>query len=558
MRKRRRRLWWLIIPLLLIGGFYLLNSRFLWFPLPWQVVPGPQFVEGQPPTVDGATPLVESSPVQRAADFIPDLTVGGKLAFRTVYELKAPFDETVENVFIENGAMVRASDPLVALQIDQVSEELSSAWLELTKQRQALADLVKESSITSLMEANAELLAAQEELRNLEDGPSTADIRAAQLAISDAQLAYEELLARNDPNSTEVRQARFNLRQAENEVQRTQTAYDAVAWRGDIAASAEASALQNATVAYENARDAYEDAIKPPTDLEEQKAQNAIAQAQSAYDKLFTAATPAQIEQAKVRVVKAEEKLSEVREGPTSLAVQEVESAVTTALSRVEELRAKLQRANGLLAPVDGQVVKLPVSAGDVVKEGDTLAIVVVPDEFKLTLAVSELFILRIETGMTVQIALDVLPDQPLTGTVTVIAPPEVETDSESNTTVPSGSSQLTTYPVTVVVNNTVANDTSAVSQLRAGMSAQVTFIGSNQLPAESWLVPTNGVEIIGEGQGVVQLLRGETSAPLTVEVTDRTQGEWVVVVSSDLQEGDMVVGSTASFLDQQRSPFGP
>lgn len=554
-KRRRRRIWWLVLFLfLLLVGFYVANRRFRWIPLPGQPAAEMPFGEGMPGAIDPVTgmPFPQSSPVQRAVDFIPDLTVGGKLEFRTVYEIKAPFDETVEAVRVENGAMVAAGAPLISLQIDTLNDELNSAWLDLTRARQTLSDLVKTTSTTALMEAKAELLAAQEDLEQLEDGPSAADTRAAQLAISDAQLAYEELINRNDPNAKAVREARYNLRQQENEVQRAQTAYNAVAWRGDVAASAEAAALQSATIAYENARDAYEEASKPPTELEVQKALNAIAQAQSAYDKLFSEATAAQIEQAKVRVAKAEDTLADVQAGPTSLATQEAENGVMTALNRVEEIRTKLRRANGLQAPVDGQVVKLSVSAGDVVKEGDTVAVVVVPDEFKLTLAVSELFILRIESGMPVAIALDVLPGEPLTGTVSVIAPPEVQTD-DTTTIGQSGGTQLTTYAVTVVVR-----DSAATARLRAGMSAQVTFVGSNQLPPNSWLVPANGLELQRAGVGIVQLLRDGTPTPLEVEVTDITQGEWVVVVSTELAEGDLVEGTTASFLDQQRNPFGP
>lgn len=554
-RRRRRRIWWLLfLLLLLLVGLYFVNRWFQWIPLPGQPSEELRFDEGMPGAIDPTTglPFSETSPVQRAVDFIPDLTVGGKLEFRTIYEIKAPFDETVDAVWVENGAMVAAGDPLVALQTDSLNNDLSSAWLELTKARQALRDLVKASSTTALMEANAELLAAQEELRKLEEGPSTADVRAAQLTISDAQLAYEELTKRNDPNAKEVRQARFNLRQQENEVQRAQTAYNAIAWRGDIAASAEAAALQSATIAFENARDAYDEAIKPPTELELQKAQNAIAQAQSAYDKLFTEATAAQIEQAKVRVAKAEDALAEVQAGPTSLATQEAENNVVTALNRVEELRTKLQRASGLQAPIAGQVVKLAVSAGDVAKEGDTLAIVVAPDEFKVVLAVSELYILRIAQGMPVNIILDVLPGQPLSGTVSVITPPEVQTDDNASLN-QSGSTQLTTYPVTVIVG-----EGETVTQLRAGMSAQVTFVGSNQLPPDSWLVPLNGLEMQGADRGVVQVMRDGTPTPLAVEVTDITQGEWVVVVSPTLTDADLVLGSTSSFLDQQQSPFGP
>jgi len=535
--------------LALLGALYGLNLRFLWFPLPWQTGSQEIFLEGQPPGM----PMIESSPVQRAADFIPDLTVSGKLEFRTLYEVKAPFDENIAAVYVENGALVAAGDPLVALDVDQLGEQLNTAWLDLTAKRQALADLMAESSPLALMEANAELLTAQEALDKLEKGPGAADMRSAQLAISTAQLTYAELLARNDPNSTEVREARYALREAENSVQRAQTAYNAISWKGDIAASSEAAALQSATIAHERARTAYEKAIKPPSDLEVQKAQNTIASAQSAYDALFET-TPAQIEQAKVNVAKAQEKVTAVENGPTPLKVQEAEGQVLEALNTLEGIRSKLLNTANLRAPVGGQVVKLSAKTGQVVKEGDTLAVLVVPDEFKLTLAVSELYILRIAPGMAVAIALDVLPTEPLTGTVTSIAPPAVQTESDSANSGVQGGTQFTTYPVTVTVGDGPLN-----ARLRAGMSTQVTFIGSNQLPADSWLVPLSAIETQAGGVGTIQVLRGETPTALDVQVTDQTQGEWVVVISSELQDGDMIVGATASFLDMQSSnPFGP
>lgn len=548
---RRRWLWWLMGLIALLGMLYWLNARFHWLPLPWQIEPQTTLVEDQPPGI----PLIATTPVQRAADFIPDLTVGGKLEFRTVYELKAPFEESVAVVHVENGALVTAGDPLLALNVEQLNEEISSAWLDLTAKRQALADLMEEGSAVAVMEAKAELLTAQEELEKLEEGPVAADISDAQLAISEAQLAYEELLARNDPNADNVREARYALREAENTLQRAQTAYNAVSWKGDIAASSEASALQSATIAHESASDAYAEAIKPPTEIEVQKAQNAIAQARNAYDKLFTAATPAQIEQAKVRVAKAQEALTEIENGPPPLKVQEAEGQVVEALNRLETLRGQLVNTANLRAPVDGQVVKLVAKPGQVVNEGDTVAVLVVPNQFKLTLAVSELYILRIEPGMAVRIALDVLPAETLTGTVVTIAPPEVQTDSSQTTggSAPGGSAQFTTYGVTVAVD-----DGPLTQRLRAGMSAQVTFIGSNQVPANGWLVPSNALENPAAGMGTIQVMRGETPTPIEVEVTEQTQGEWVVVISTELQDGDMVVGSTTSFLDMQSTgPFG-
>lgn len=556
MQRKRRRLWrwlgWLLGMVALLALLYFLNERFLWVSLPWQAGTEQLMGEGQPPDM----PLVETVPVERAADFIPDLTVSGKLEFRSIYELKAPFDGTIATVQVTAGDLVTITQPLVALNVDKLQQDVNTAWREVTAKRQALADLMAENSSIAVMEAKAALLTAQEELDKLEKGPPAAETQSAQLAISEAKLAYEELMARNDPNSSKVRDARYALRGAEDGVQRAQTAYNAISWKGDIAASSEAAALQTATIAYEQAKSAYEEAVKPPTDLEVQKAQNVIAQAQSAYDKLFTAATPAQVEQAKVNVAKAQEKVTSAENGPPPLKVQEAEGAIVDALNQWEILRNKLLNTATLRAPVDGQVVKVAAKPGQAVKEGDTLAVLVLPDEFKLTLAVSELYILHIEPGMAVQIALDVLPGETLSGTVVTIAPPEVQTDNSQSSSggAPGGSTQFTTYAVTVAVG-----EQPAAQRLRAGMSAQATFVGSNQLPPNAWLVPANAIENQQDGVGTIKLMRGDTPTPLEVEVTEQTQGEAVVVVSEELQQGDMVVGSMASFLDtQSMGPFGP
>lgn len=554
MRRKRSRLWrwlgWLTGIGALVALLYGLNARFLWWPLPWQTSDEVMLAEGQP----SDAPAISTVPVERAADFIPDLTVSGKLEFRSIYEVKAPFDETVDNVQVAAGDLVTMTQPLVALSVDKLQQDLNTAWRELTAKRQALTDLMAENSEIAVMEANAALLAAQEELTKVVKGPAAAEIQSAQLAVSEAKLAYEELLARNDPNSSKVREARFALKEAETGVQRAQMAYNAISWKGDIAASSEAAALQSATIGYERAQSAYDETVKAPTDLEVQKAQNAIAQAQSAYDKLFTAATPAQLEQAKVNVAKAQEKLTAVENGPPALKVQEAEGEIVDALNRWESVRNKLLNTATLRAPVNGQVVKVAAKPGQAVKEGDTLAVLVIPDEFKLNLAVSELYILRITPAMAVQITLDVLPGETLTGTVVTIAPPDVQLDNSQNNTSAGSGSQFTTYAVTVAVG-----DQPLTQRLRAGMSAQATFVGSNQLPPNAWLVPTNALENQQDGMGTIQLMRGDTPTPLEVEVTEQTQGEAVVVISDELQEGDLVVGSMASFLDaQSASPFGP
>ena len=545
--KRRKWIWRgliFLVVLILLGG----GAAWMGF-LP---LPGSQenaFPEGEfPPEA-----FIQTVPVQRAEDFIADLIVSGRLALRNVNEIKAPFDETIAQASVEVGSRVAAGDLLVRLDRRELSTQLDSAWFELTKTRLALAELVEPPSDLEMLEANAELLNAQEALDKLVDGPSATETSGASVAIQEAQAAYDELLARNDPNSAKVRQARYSLRQAENGLQRAQTAYNAVSWRGDLGALAESSALQGATISFESARSAFEEATKAPTDLELKQAQLAIDRARNEYNKLFEEATPGAIEQARATVAKAEERIDGLKRGASPQKIAEAEVTVLDALTKLEDARLKLLKGSDLTAPIEGVVTKLAATVGQLVKEGDTVAVVAAPDQFELTLTVDENSILQLSEEMLVQISVDVAPDASISGRVSYIASVDSNSlsQSENDSGVSTGGSEPAKYPVTVEVDDTTVPDS-----LRAGMNVQVTFLGSSQLPPNSWLVPANAIEPAEEGFGTIEILRGDAPESLQVEVTKQTQGEWVVVVSEELQDGDQVLGSVSSFLNED--PFGP
>ncbi|MEZ4860762.1 MAG: HlyD family efflux transporter periplasmic adaptor subunit [Caldilineaceae bacterium] len=492
------------------------------------------------------TDVIPTVPVQRADRLIQDLQLTGKLTLSTVREVKAPFGEAIATINVAVGDMVQTGDVLATLDRAQLSSDLDSAWLELTNARQALVDLMAPSTDVEKMAAQADLLAAQEDLTTLEEGPAATDVSAAALAIQDAQLTLQELQNRNDPNSTEVRQARYNLQKAENAVHDAQVAYDAVSWRGEGAAT-EASALQNATISLESTRLTYEEAIAPPDALALQKAQLAVTQAQNNYNQLFKAATPAQLTQAQVRVTEAQDALQQLEDGPSDQEIQQAEATVLASLTAFEETRTDLLSGSDLVAPLAGLVTQIPVSEGAVVERGDTVAVVAALDSFEINLSVSEEYILLLKEQMPVAIAVDVAPNLPITGTVAYIARVDTNSFSQNESTAASGNNSPGSYPVRVDVL-----DSPALSDLRAGMNVQVTFLGSNQLPPNSWLVPANSIRR-GRGDNAtatIQILRGETPEPLAVTVTDITQGEWQVVVSPDLSERDRVVGTVTSFLD--------
>ena len=121
MRFLRRLLIWLLVIVLLLTGAAYANAIFGWIALPWLQLPGmPQtteigLVEGVPIDVVGMEEVPPEAmmgpagvPVQRADVFLLDLKVNGKLEFRTINEIKAPFEETVTTVDTELGKSVNA------------------------------------------------------------------------------------------------------------------------------------------------------------------------------------------------------------------------------------------------------------------------------------------------------------------------------------------------------------------------------------------------------------------------------------------------------------------
>lgn len=128
-------------------------------------------------------------------------------------------------------------------------------------------------------------------------------------------------------------------------------------------------------------------------------------------------------------------------------------------------------------------------------------------------------------------------PAEPVAGTVSAIAPA-----SESV-------SGVVNYPVTVHLGETLQG------KVRPGMTAVATLLAEDV--ADGWLVPTSSIRE-RDGDMVVMVMRNGQPAPITVTI-GQVQGEWTVVYSPDLAAGDTVIGSTASFVDEENQfQFGP
>jgi HlyD family secretion protein len=173
-------------------------------------------------------------------------------------------------------------------------------------------------------------------------------------------------------------------------------------------------------------------------------------------------------------------------------------------------------------------------------KVGAGLGAVTLADlnDLELTVNVAEVDIGEIYLDQRAEITVDALPDKVFSGVVARIAP---SSESESG---------VVNYPVTIRLTDT------DLLGVRPGMTAVADILGDEM--ADSWLVPTTAVRERG-GNTMVMILRDGQPTPIRV-TTQGSQGEWTVVQSAELQEGDQAIGAVSSFLDQDEEfrGFGP
>lgn len=165
-------------------------------------------------------------------------------------------------------------------------------------------------------EANLALLQAQIES---EEAPALAgDIAEARANLTSAQAELARLL--DLPSEEAITQAAADLRLREIELQQAQEAYDAVAYAEGVGMSPQAAELQRATLNFERAQAAYNEATKPATESQVAAARFNVVQAQNRLDKLLSgprselkAVNEARLTEAQLQVTEAQENLLKAR-----------------------------------------------------------------------------------------------------------------------------------------------------------------------------------------------------------------------------------------------------
>jgi RND family efflux transporter MFP subunit len=435
---------------------------------------------------------------------------------------------TVQSVSASIGQQVKKGDELAALDPSTLPTSVLQAQLDLIEAQEALAAL-KEPKTLEIAQAQAALDEAQKALDALLN-PSEAAISQAKLAVIEAQEAvntaqnYVNKLqyGRGSAEAIATAQAAYVVAQAE--VTRLEEEYKNVGGdpKEDPRKAQALSALEAAKTKRNKALATLNWYKGERTESEIEStlndlvvAQGTLADAQEALDKLLN---PSEVDLAlaQAKVDNARETLESLKAGPSETDLLVAETRVTLAEAAVAQA--------SLTAPFTGTVTDLDVMTGDIVSAGKTAVRIDDLSKLYIELTISEMDIPSVKVGQEATVVFDAISNREYHAVVTRIS------------MVASVSQGVVNYPVIVQI-------TDADSSILPSMTAAVNIIVEK---AENVLtVPNNALRISNGQRLVIVLFEGQQiSVPVTVGLAGDSTSE---VISEQLREGDTVVLSSTS-----------
>jgi RND family efflux transporter MFP subunit len=447
----------------------------------------------------------------------------GALAYRQWALSRQADTAAVQTATVERGTVTSSVDAAGTIEVTrsasltwQTSGTVGSVNVELgdvVREGDVLMELAPDSLGSSVIQAQADLLAAQQDLDELLAGPTAQVLAQAQLRVANAREAlrvadYTWTVRQqgNRGSLDTIAGARANLVIEQSNVDRAEDEYGGVSGLSDDDPD-RATALVR-LVAARRQRDSALRSLNwylgPPTEI-----QHAVLDA-------VVATAEAELED-------AQQALETLQNGPDPVAVAAARARVANPRAIVDEARQ--------VAPFDGTVVAISSGVGDQVSSNTAALTLADLSQYQVEVAVSELDVEQIAVDQEVTLTLDALPDQMFVGRVADVA------------FMGSSNQGVITYPVTVVLDD-------PDPALRPGMTTAVSIVVERHEGVV--IVPNRAIQVSG-GQRVVRVLyQGqEISVPVTLGLVGDTASE---IAEGALQEGDEVVLNTSS--SSQTSSF--
>ncbi len=431
---------------------------------------------------------------------------------------------TVGMVKAHLGDQVEADEVLAELDPMSLPQSIVQAQADLIQAQNALDDLLEPPSALKLAQAEVALKDAQTALDNLLT-PSDLALAQADQAVLDAQDAVDT--AQRDVNrltyargdQAQINSARANYLLAQEHVDAMQGIYNNTPGNSSEDA-AKAQALSN----LEGAKTARDRAlatlnwylgIADPEEVAETETRLALAQAQLAdaqkvRDDLQNP-DPVDVALAEERVADAQEALDTLNSGPT-------QDDITIAETRIKLAQATLDQVD-ITAPFAGTITQVDTMPGDQATPGRAAFQLDDLSRLLVEVGIAEVDINQIEVGQPVLLTFDAILGKEYHGVVTEVG--EVGTIAQG-----------------VVSFNVTVELTDPDEDVKPGMTAAVN-ITVNEL-VDVLLIPNRAVRVL-DGKRVVYLL--QNGLPTAVEITLGASSDTVSeVVDGDLAVGDLII----------------
>ncbi|MEM7134670.1 MAG: efflux RND transporter periplasmic adaptor subunit [Chloroflexota bacterium] len=525
----RRLLIWTVVLLALVGvtGFILFRSGLISPNTNTLTAASSQQDGGAPVLLEGAD-IFGTVPIMPADALMGKLSASGTIELVEKTKILSLVEGIVSRVEVKVGDQVAFDALLVALDTTTLERNLVRAEIDFDVARLSFAKAGSKDIASEIAAAEAELRSAQEEMAKVSAGPTAEEIRAAESNAAGAWATYNDLL--DGPTVAQINEAQATLKKAEVDLAEAQSAYNEIKWLPESSGTGTARELQRKTIDFEAAQASFDQVNRPSSTADLQQALSTAQSAQDELNKLLVRPTVAELATAEATVRQAEKTLTELQAGSSQVDIQTAELDVKKALIDLAEAQTNLANAQ-IKASTAGTVISLDVEEGQSISSAETVLTIADLSQLKVVINVAEADVYKISLGQRAEIQLDALRGSSFDGSIAQINPVGESTDG------------VITYPVTVEL------DVTDLTDVRPNMSATV-ILANEELPANSWLVPQNSIQEV-DGNSTVTVVREETESIIEV-ATGELQGEWILVQSAELNEGDEVVGSVASFVDSQ------
>jgi multidrug efflux pump subunit AcrA (membrane-fusion protein) len=409
-------------------------------------------------------PIVPSKPTYKVerGEVTKELLLRGRVSPVRESELFFRVSGRVRSVLVKRNDTVKAGQVLADLEIDAQERELVGARLELDRARARLK-AAEDERADSIKRGQANLAIAQENLVIIQNQNPAPRKAQAEVALEKAKLALDK----------------------------AQSDYDAVAWRGNVGASPQAAALQRATLDYTDAKAIYDLAMQ------------AIAN------------YPHQVAIAERQVELAQITLDGLNRGMDALLANDVKRAELA----VQKLEIAITDAQ-IISPFDGKVTSINLTEGRAA------------DAFKAVITVADASVLEVRSDPT-GVSLDQLAEG-MAATIFLVGRPGTQFAATIQR-LPGPSWQTKETEIEKTIGFRL---TDPQTGLEAGDLTRIQIVLERKADV-LWLPPAAIRTFEGRKFVVVQ----ENAGQRRIDVKLGIEGEDRVEIESGLTEGQTVIG---------------